>query len=56
VLSELADKELLLVAARNGTYYVVVREPSPPSPWASYAIPFTSVEAARVRPFTAGTT
>jgi hypothetical protein len=57
VLSELADKELLLVAARNGAYYVVVREPSPPSPWAtSYAIPLTSVEAARVRPFTAGTT
>jgi hypothetical protein len=57
VLSELADKELLLVAARNGAYYVVVREPSPPSPWAtSYAIPFTSVEAARVRPFTASTT
>jgi hypothetical protein len=52
VLSELADKELLLVAARNGAYYVVVREPSPPSPWAtSYAIPFSAVEAAQVRPF-----
>jgi hypothetical protein len=51
VLPELADKELLLVAARSGAYYVVVREPSPPSPWAtSYAIPFTSVEAAQVRP------
>ena len=50
-LPELAEQELLLVAARNGVYYVVVREPSPPSPWAtSYAIPFTSVEAARVRP------
>ena len=57
MLPELAEKELLLVAARNGAYYVVVREPSPPSPWAtSYAIPVTSVEAARVRPFTAGTT
>ncbi len=57
VLPELAEQELLLVAARNGAYYVVVREPSPPSPWAtSYAIPFTSVEAARVRPFTASTT
>jgi hypothetical protein len=55
VLPELADQELLLVAARNGAYFVVVREPSPPSPWAtSYAIPFTSVEAARVRPFHAG--
>jgi hypothetical protein len=51
VLPEVAEQELLLVAARNGAYYVVVREPSPPSPWAtSYAIPFTSVEAARVRP------
>jgi hypothetical protein len=54
VLPELADKELLLVAARNGAYYVVEREPSPPSPWAtSYAIPFASVEAVRVRPFNA---
>jgi hypothetical protein len=54
-LPELAEQELLLVAARNGAYYVVVREPSPPSPWAtSYAIPFTSVEAVRVRPFSAG--
>jgi hypothetical protein len=57
VLPELAEMELLLVAARNGVYYVVVREPSPPSPWAtSYAVPFTSVEAAHVRPFTAGAT
>ena len=55
VLPELAEQELLLVAARNGAYYVVVREPSPPNPWAtSYAIPFTSVEAARVRPLHAG--
>ena len=57
VLPELTEKELLLVAVRNGAYYVVVREPTPPSPWAtSYAIPFSSVEAARVRPFTADTT
>jgi hypothetical protein len=57
VLPELAEQELLLVAARNGAYYVVVREPSPPSPWAtSYAIPFTSVEAVRVRPLAAGST
>jgi hypothetical protein len=57
VLSELAEQELLLVAARNGAYYVVVREPPPPSPWAtSYAIPFASVEAVRVRPFNAGPT
>jgi hypothetical protein len=55
VLPELAEKELLLVTARNGAYYVVVRESSPPGPWAtSYAIPFTSVEAVRVRPFRAG--
>jgi hypothetical protein len=51
VLPELAEQELILVTARNGAYYVVVREPSPPSEWAtSYAIPFTAVEAARVRP------
>lgn len=57
VLPELAEKELLLVAARNGAYYVVVREPSPPGPWAtSYAIPFSSVQAVRVRPFAAGAT
>jgi hypothetical protein len=57
VLPELAGKELLLVAARNGAYYVLVREPSPPGPWAtSYAVPFTTVEAVRVRPFTAGAT
>jgi len=56
-LPELAEQELLLVAARNGAYYVVVREPSPPSPWAtSYAIPYTSIEAVQVRPFAAGTT
>jgi hypothetical protein len=51
ILPELAEQELLLVAARNGAYYAVVREPSPPGPWAtSYAIPFTSVEGVRVRP------
>jgi hypothetical protein len=32
VLPELAEKELILVASRNGAYYVVEREPSPPSP------------------------
>jgi hypothetical protein len=54
VLPELAEQELLLVTARNGAYYVVVREPSPPSEWpTSYSIPFTAVEAARVRPFNA---
>jgi hypothetical protein len=57
LLPELDDQELLLVAARNGASYVVVREPSPPSPWAtSYAIPLSSVDAVRVRPFAAGDT
>lgn len=52
VLPELADQELLLVATRNGSYFVVVREPSPPGAWAtSYSVPLGSVEAARVRPF-----
>jgi hypothetical protein len=50
VLPELAAHDLLLVAERGGTYYVVVREPSPPSPWAtSYAIPASSINAARMR-------
>jgi hypothetical protein len=54
VLPELSEQELILVTSRHGAYYVVVREPSPPSAWAtSYSIPFTAVEAARVRPFNA---
>ena len=57
VLPERAGKQLLLVAARHGADDVVEREPAPPSPWAtSYAIPFASVEAVRVRPFAAGAT
>jgi hypothetical protein len=52
VLPELAGKELLLVTARNGAYYVVEREPPPPSQHpTSYVVPFTSVEAARVGRF-----
>jgi hypothetical protein len=54
VLPELAEKELILVTTRSGAYYVVEREPPPPSEWAtSYVVPFTAVEAARVRPFNA---
>jgi hypothetical protein len=53
VLPELAEQERILVTARNCVYYVV-REPSPPSPWAtSYPIPFAAVDAAHVRPFNA---
>jgi len=52
VLPELAGKELILVTTRNGAYYVVEREPSPPSQHpTSYVVPFTSVEAARVGRF-----
>jgi hypothetical protein len=54
VLPELEQQELLLVAERSGTYYAVVREVSPPGPWAtSYAIPAGSIEAVRMRPFQA---
>ena len=54
VLPELAEQDLLLVAERGGTYYVVLREPVPPSPWAtSYAIPASSIDAVRMRPFQA---
>jgi hypothetical protein len=52
VLPELADKKLFLVTTRNGAYYVVEREPSPPSQEpTSYVVPFTSVDAARVGRF-----
>jgi hypothetical protein len=52
VLPELAGKELILVTARNGAYYTVVREPFPPSQQpTSYVVPFTAVEAARVGRF-----
>jgi hypothetical protein len=52
VLQELAGKELILVTSRNGAYFVVEREPSPPSQQpTSYVVPFTAVEAARVRRF-----
>ena len=52
VLPELAGKELILVTTRNGAYYVVEREPSPPSQQpTSYVVPLTAVEAARVRRF-----
>jgi hypothetical protein len=50
VLPELADKELILVTTRNGAYYVVEREPFPPSQQpTSYVVPLTAVDAARVR-------
>lgn len=52
VFPELAGVELVLVAARGGTYYVVAWEASPPSPWAtSYAIPASAIDAVRMRPF-----
>jgi hypothetical protein len=52
VLPELAGKELILVSTRNGAYYVVEREPFPPSQQpTSYVVPLTAVDAARVRPF-----
>ena len=52
VLPELAEKELILVTTHNGAYYVVEREPSPPSQQpTSYVVPFTAVEAARVGRF-----
>ena len=55
MLPELAGRELILVTTRNGAYYVVEREPSPPSQQpTSYVVPFTSVDAARVDRFSAG--
>jgi hypothetical protein len=52
VLPELDGKELILVTARNSAYYVVEREPSPPSQQpTSYVVPFAAVEAAQVSRF-----
>ena len=39
-------------AERGGTWYVVAREASPPSPWAtSYAIPAGVIDGVRMRPW-----
>ena len=44
------EAELLLVAARNGNYFVVERQGFPPDPRPSaFIIPFGSVEVARMR-------
>jgi hypothetical protein len=44
------DAELLLVAARNGNYFVVERQSFPPDPRpSSFIIPFASVEVAHMR-------
>ena len=52
VLPELAGKDLILVTTRNEAYYVVEREPFPPSQQpTSYVVPLTTVDAARVRRF-----
>jgi hypothetical protein len=52
VLPELTEKELILVTSRNSAYYVVEREPSPPSERpVSFVVPFSAVEAAEVTRF-----
>ncbi|MCA9880614.1 MAG: hypothetical protein KC442_22615 [Thermomicrobiales bacterium] len=52
VFPELAGLDLFLVAERGGTWYVVAREASPPSPWAtSYAIPAGVIDGVRMRPW-----
>lgn len=54
VFPELAGLDLVLVAERSGTYFVVVREVAPPNSWAtSYAIPASAIDAVRMRPFQA---
>ena len=46
----LPDGELLLVAARGGTFYVVERQPSPPSQRpTAYMVPFGAVDTAQVQ-------
>lgn len=49
-LDDLAEKDLLLVIARNGLFYVVEQQPYPPSPRpVSYMIPADEVTLARVQ-------
>jgi hypothetical protein len=46
----LPDSDLILVTARNGSYYVVERQPIPPSGRpVSYAVPFGMVRTARTQ-------
>jgi hypothetical protein len=50
VRDTLPDTALILVTARNGNYYVVERQDSPPSGRpVAYAVPFDSVDIARTR-------
>ena len=50
VRDTLPSSGLLLVTARNGNYYVVERQPSPPSGRpVAYAVPFDSVDSARTQ-------
>jgi hypothetical protein len=49
VADPLAGKELILVTARNGSYYVVERQPEPPSGTPrSFMVPLGSVQMAEV--------
>src|SRR5215204_1619729 len=50
VRDTLPSSGLLLVTARNGNYYVVERQPSPPSRRpVAYVVPFDSVDSARTQ-------
>jgi len=50
VRDTLPSSGLLLVTARNGNYYVVERQPSPPSGRpVAYVVPFDSVDSARTQ-------
>src|SRR5215213_3652948 len=50
VRNTLPSSGLLLVTARNGNYYVVERQPSPPSRRpVAYVVPFDSVDSARTQ-------
>lgn len=49
-LADVVGKDLILVTARGGAYYVVEQEPSPPSQRpTAYVVPFGAVDAARVQ-------
>jgi hypothetical protein len=50
VRATLPDAELILIAARNGNYYVVERQPFPPNDRpVTYVVPFDAVDQARMQ-------
>ena len=50
VRDTLPESDLLLITARNGSYYVVERQDTPPSRRpVAYVVPFDAVDSARTQ-------